>query len=54
VEVKRWTVALSKLAKQASLVMSMNMPHFPQLGSQLSPTLTDIEALILSHYFEAE
>jgi hypothetical protein len=34
--------------------MSINMPHFPRLGSQLGPTLTDIETLMLSHYFETE
>jgi hypothetical protein len=40
VEAKRWTVALSKLAKQASLVISMNVLHFLHASPQLSPTLS--------------
>jgi hypothetical protein len=36
---RRWTVALSRLVKQASLVISMNVPHIPHLDLQPSLTL---------------
>ena len=64
---RRWTVALSKLAKQASLVISTNVLYFPHPDSQVShtpvrgramdghtPVFTDVEARILNRNFEAE